>query len=55
MNERTKESKFLDAINKYAESQKAQIAQEIEDYKNTMRRLKKSSRCAVSCSNTVRQ
>lgn len=35
MNERTKESKFLDAINKYAESQKAQIAQEIEDYKNT--------------------
>ena len=35
MNERTKESKFLDAINKYAEGQKAQIAQEIEDYKNT--------------------
>ena len=35
MNENTKESKFLDAINKYAESQKAQITQEIEDYKNT--------------------
>lgn len=35
MNEKTKESKFLDAINKYAEHQKAQIAQEIEDYKNT--------------------
>ena len=35
MNERTKESKFLDAINKYAETQKAKIAQEIEDYKNT--------------------
>ena len=35
MNEKTKESKFLDAINKYAESQKAQISQEIEDYKNT--------------------
>jgi len=35
MNEKTKESKFLDAINKYAESQKAQITQEIEDYKNT--------------------
>ena len=35
MNENTKESKFLDAINKYAESQKAQITKEIEDYKNT--------------------
>lgn len=35
MNEKTKESKFLDAINKYAERQKAQITQEIEDYKNT--------------------
>lgn len=35
MNEKTKESKFLDAINKYAESQKAQITQEIEEYKNT--------------------
>ena len=35
MNEKTKESKFLDAINKYAEQQKAQITQEIEDYKNT--------------------
>ncbi len=34
MNENTKESKFLDAINRYAESQKAQIKQEIEDYKN---------------------
>ena len=34
MNDKTKESKFLDAINKYAEHQKAQIAQEIEDYKN---------------------
>ena len=34
MNEKTKESKFLDAINKYAEQQKAQITQEIEDYKN---------------------
>ena len=35
MNEMTKESKFLDAINRYAEQQKAQITQEIEDYKNT--------------------
>lgn len=35
MNDKTKESKFLDAINKYAEQQKAQITQEIEDYKNT--------------------
>ena len=35
MNEMTKESKFLDAINRYAESQKAQITQEIEEYKNT--------------------
>ena len=35
MNTKTKESKFLDAINKYAEQQKAQITQEIEDYKNT--------------------
>ena len=35
MNEKTKESKFLDAINKYAEKQKAEIRQEIEDYKNT--------------------
>ena len=34
MNENTKESKFLDAINQYAESQKEQITQEIEDYKN---------------------
>lgn len=34
MNEKTKESKFLDAINKYAEHQKAQISQEIETYKN---------------------
>lgn len=35
MNETTKESKFLDAINRYAEHQKAQITQEIEDYKNS--------------------
>ena len=35
MNEQTKESKFLDAINKYAEQQKAQITQDIEDYKKT--------------------
>lgn len=35
MNEMTKESKFLDAINKYAESQKAKITQEIEEYKNS--------------------
>ena len=35
MNEKTKESKFLDAINKYAEHQKAQITQEIEEYKNS--------------------
>ena len=35
MNTKTKESKFLDAINKYAEQQKAQITREIEDYKNT--------------------
>ena len=35
MNTKTKESKFLDAINKYADQQKAQITQEIEDYKNT--------------------
>ena len=34
MNEKTKESKFLDAINKYAEQQKSQITQEIETYKN---------------------
>ena len=34
MNELTKESKFLDAINKYAEQQKALITQEIEEYKN---------------------
>lgn len=34
MNEQTKESKFLDAINKYAEGQKAEITREIEDYKN---------------------
>lgn len=34
MNEKTKESKFLDAINRYAEGQKAAINQEIEDYKN---------------------
>lgn len=33
MNEKTKESKFLDAINRYAEQQKAQITQEIESYK----------------------
>lgn len=35
MNVKTKESKFLDAINKYAENQKAQITKEIEDYKNS--------------------
>ena len=35
MNVKTKESKFLDAINKYAENQKAQINKEIEDYKNS--------------------
>ena len=34
MNEKTKESKFLDAINRYAESQKAKMTREIEDYKN---------------------
>lgn len=34
MNEKTKESKFLDAINKYAEKQKATISTEVEDYKN---------------------
>lgn len=34
MNEITKESKFLDAINRYAEQQKAQIVREIDDYKN---------------------
>ena len=34
MNEMTKEARFLDAINKYAEQQKAQITQEIEEYKN---------------------
>ena len=34
MNEKTKESKFLAAINKYAEHQQAQITKEIEDYKN---------------------
>lgn len=33
MNEKTKESKFLDAINKYAEKQKAIIDKEIDDYK----------------------
>ena len=34
MNERTKESKFLDAINQYAEKQKATISAEVEEYKN---------------------
>lgn len=34
MNDKTKESKFLDAIHKYAERQQAQITKEIEDYKN---------------------
>ena len=34
MNEQTKESKFLDAINKYAEKQKATISSEVEEYKN---------------------
>lgn len=34
MNEKTKESKFLDAINQYAERQKAAINSEVEDYKN---------------------
>ncbi len=34
MNEQTKESKFLDAINKYAEKQKASISTEMEDFKN---------------------
>ena len=34
MNERTKESVFLDAINKYAEKQKATISTEVEEYKN---------------------
>lgn len=34
MNEKTKESKFLDAINKYAEKQKATISTEVEEYKN---------------------
>jgi V/A-type H+-transporting ATPase subunit E len=32
MNEKTKESKFLDAINRYAEQQKAKITAEIEEY-----------------------
>ena len=34
MNERTKESKFLSAINQYAEKQKALISSEVERYKN---------------------
>ena len=34
MNEKTKESKFLDAINRYAEKQKAKINAEIEEYTN---------------------
>lgn len=33
MNETTKESKFLDAINKYAEKQKSIISSEVEEYK----------------------
>lgn len=33
MNETTKESKFLDAINQYAEKQKALISSEVENYK----------------------
>lgn len=33
MNETTKESKFLDAINKYAEKQKSIISAEVEEYK----------------------
>jgi V/A-type H+-transporting ATPase subunit E len=32
MNEKTKESKFLDAINRYAEQQKAKIKADIEEY-----------------------
>lgn len=34
MNDKTKETKFLDAINKYAERQKATIHSEVEAYKN---------------------
>ena len=33
MNEKTKESKFLEAINRYAERQKAMISEEVEEYK----------------------
>lgn len=33
MNETTRESKFLDAINQYAEAQKKRISAEVEDYK----------------------
>jgi len=33
MNERTKESKFLDAITRYAEQQKTRIRGEVEEYK----------------------
>ena len=33
MNETTKESKFLDAINQYAEQQKALIGSQVEEYK----------------------
>ena len=33
MNEQTKESKFLDAINRYAEKQKELMNKEVEDYK----------------------
>lgn len=33
MNERTKESKFLDAISRYAEQQKVRISSEVEEYK----------------------
>lgn len=33
MNETTKESKFLDAINRYAEKQKVMIGREVEEYK----------------------
>ena len=34
MNETTKESKFLDAINQYAEKQKSIISREVEEYKS---------------------
>lgn len=46
MNETTKESKFLDAINQYAEKQKAMIGRELEDYKS--RRIEQATESGLT-------